>query len=436
MARNPGKSASRRQLACSAPERLLRYFIGVMLLVMIVFAIVLESPQSSSSRIVSARPGIAITAYDVPSPLPVTFALAPRTLNELLALPADQLGKVDIARINLLCATGLPGAEKLDVEHALATLDQWAQRVAFETERHLYRITDPRYAEHYQHSEAYFRAEMLMQVLYQDLGVKYDMETVGNFSFKDSRVAFIHGMIDDANGGTCASMPVMYVAIGRRLGYPLKLVTTEGHVFVRWEGTEHSNPDFRGRGRFNIETTSGFMGYPDDYYKTWPFKLTDEQVRTNGHLLSLSPSEEFAQFLASRGHCAIDNDLTGFAARCYENAYRYDTLRPCYAAWCVDAAARSDYQPFTPALIGLLAQHGHGLIIRRPFDDDFPTPDYFTGPRPPNAPLTPGMGIQPPQPRAPGMPQPMMPGISQPIAPMGQPVIPPFPQEPPFRSPP
>ena len=35
---------------------------------------------------------------------------------KLLALPPDQLEKVDIARIDLLCAEGLPGAEDLDIE--------------------------------------------------------------------------------------------------------------------------------------------------------------------------------------------------------------------------------------------------------------------------------------------------------------------------------
>ena len=29
--------------------------------------------------------------------------------------------------------------------------------------------------------------------------------------------------------GTCSSLPVLQVAVGRRLGYPLKLVTTKGH---------------------------------------------------------------------------------------------------------------------------------------------------------------------------------------------------------------
>ena len=85
-----------------------------------------------------------------------------RSMEQLLAMPAEQLAQVDIARMNLLCATGLPGAEDLDIDKCLATLDRWATRVKQETERHLYRLTDPAYkehAEHYKHSEARFRAE-------------------------------------------------------------------------------------------------------------------------------------------------------------------------------------------------------------------------------------------------------------------------------------
>ena len=111
--------------------------------------------------------------------------------------------------MNLLCATGLPGAEKLDIDYALTTLDQWAKKVAFETDHHLYRVSDPRYADHYRHSEAYLRAEFLVQVLCEDLGVKYDLAAKDNFAFNDSRVAFIHGMIPmsgqtvkDTPGGT------------------------------------------------------------------------------------------------------------------------------------------------------------------------------------------------------------------------------------------
>jgi tetratricopeptide (TPR) repeat protein len=270
------------------------------------------------------------------------------SLSELLEMSSEELAAVDIAERNLLCAAGLPGTKDLDIGRYLATLDRWAKRVAAETERHVYRAHHPRWAEHYGHSEAYLRSEFLLQVLQQDLGVRYDMASSDDFSFADSRVAFLHGMIpaegqtiEDTPGGTCASMPVLYVAIGRRLGYPLKLVTTDSHVFVRWDGRGHSNAAWRDR--FNIEGAGqGFSRFPDEYYKRWPRRLTEEQVRKNRHLISLAAAEETALFLASRAHCLLDNGQAKEAAEAYRQAARLDPTRPCYGAWYREAAARSD----------------------------------------------------------------------------------------------
>jgi len=58
----------------------------------------------------------------------------PRSLARLLGQCPDELQGVDIAEMNLLCAAGLPGAEDLDVDRCLATLDSWAARVRRETE--------------------------------------------------------------------------------------------------------------------------------------------------------------------------------------------------------------------------------------------------------------------------------------------------------------
>jgi len=304
-------------------------------------------------------PSVAYTTHSyLPTKLHTQFELEPTTLDELLSITEGDLYKVDIARMNLLCATELEGTQYLNeeaIDDALTTLDDWAKRVAFETDRHAYRITDPRYADRYQGSEAHFRAEMLAQVLQEGLGVKYNPEAVGNFSFADPSVAFIHSMIptpgsttSDTSGGTCVSMPVLYVAVGRRLGYPLKLVTTDSHIFARWDGEGHDNSAWRET--FNCETTNGFHRFDDEYYKTWPFTVTNHQIAVNGYLQSLSPSEEFAQFLAARGHHAYDVKQYAFAARCYENAYRYDTLRPCYRGWFLQAVSRSNYQPQTQAI--------------------------------------------------------------------------------------
>ena len=72
---------------------------------------------------------------------------------------------------------------------------------------------------------------MLEQVLVEDLGIQYNPALAeylksgkapnhGVFS-ADSKNMFIHGLLDGSHYGTCASMPVLVVAVGRRLGYPL-----------------------------------------------------------------------------------------------------------------------------------------------------------------------------------------------------------------------
>ena len=267
------------------------------------------------------------------SPLPPTVVRKAQSLGDLLKRSAKDLVDVDVAEMNLLCATGLPGAENLDINRCLAKLDEWAAKVQIETQRHLYRVHDPKWADHYKHSENWLRAEFLAQVLQEDCGVHYNMDRVRDIDFTKSKDLFIHGMIDDANGGTCASMPVLYVAIGRRLGYPLKLVQTKAHVFVRWDA---------GKEWFNIETATngGVSSYPDEHYKEWPEKLTDAGVKANRYLISLSSGEELACFLASRGHCLLDNGHAQEAFAAYAAAHRLAPQDPAHLAWMRQADAR------------------------------------------------------------------------------------------------
>ena len=114
--------------------------------------------------------------------------------------------------------------------------------------------------------------------------------------------------------GTCSSMPVLYVALGRRLGYPLKLVTTKAHLFVRWEGAGE---------RFNLEATGrGMNRYDDAHFKQWPFPVTDEEIKAEGYLKSLTPAEELAVFLSIRGQCLMEAGRLADAAEAYAEAVR------------------------------------------------------------------------------------------------------------------
>lgn len=142
----------------------------------------------------------------------------------LLALPGQALQQMDLARMNLVCAEGLPGSEDLDVNRSLARLDDMAERVRTETERHFYRFQ--RNLAEFDHSEGYFRMIMLAVVLAEDFQVQYAPNKIGNAAdaglgdgfFADSREVFLHGLTGAKRRGTCSSLPILQVAVGRRLG--------------------------------------------------------------------------------------------------------------------------------------------------------------------------------------------------------------------------
>lgn len=242
------------------------------------------------------------------------------SLSTLLALPVAELTRMDIARMNLLCAQGLPGADDLDVNSSLATLDQMAARVRGETERNFYRFKQS--PTDFENSEGFFRMVMLAVVLAEDFQVHYAPDKIstatsariGDGFFADAHDVFLHGLTGSRRAGTCSSLPVLQTAVGRRLGYPLKLVTTKGHLFVRWEDAKE---------RFNIEAAGkGVNRFADDYYRHWPMEVSDEEVRTEGYLKSLTPAGELAVFLSIRGMCWQEARRYAEAAESFRAAAR------------------------------------------------------------------------------------------------------------------
>lgn len=250
------------------------------------------------------------------------------SLPELLALPESKLTTIDIALMNLLCTEGLPGADNLNQKSLLAQLDTWASRIRTETERHSYRFrANP---SEFEHSEAFFRMLMMTVVVQEDFKVRYNparatasgADSANDGFFQNSRDIFLHGLLSGDRTGTCSSMPVLYAALGRRLGYPLKLVTTKGHLFVRWESaTERVNAEI---------TNTGINRFDDNYYKQWPFEVSEDEVKAEGYLKSLNVREELAVFLSTRGLCLMEAGRRSEAAESFANAAR---LAPSVAGY-------------------------------------------------------------------------------------------------------
>jgi tetratricopeptide (TPR) repeat protein len=229
-----------------------------------------------------------------------TFS-APHTLAELLNLSATELAQCDIARMNLLCAEGLPGAENLNLDESLAMLDRWAKWANSEATRNLHHFREN--LAYYYNSENFYRMLMMSVVLYEDFKIRYNPKWIQNPSelhaddhfAADSRDILIHGLTGSHHMGTCSSMPVLYVALGRRLGFPLKLVTTKAHVFFRWDSPGE---------RFDMEASGkGLDEYQDEHFKQWPLPVTGDDIKNEGYLQSLTPAQELSVFLRSRAMC-------------------------------------------------------------------------------------------------------------------------------------
>jgi hypothetical protein len=273
-----------------------------------------------------------------------------RTLAALLALKPHQLEGLDIGLTNLLCAEGLRGSENLDLDKSLDRLDEMATRVRLETDRNMHRFrSNP--AE-YENSEPYYRMAMLVTVLQQDFGIIYNPDRVtpvGVFEsndkfFADSRDVFIHGLTGETKSGTCSSLPAFYIAVGRRLKYPLSLVSAKNHLFVRWEDQET---------RLNIEAAAvGMNTYDDAHYRKWPYPMTTQEERDNGFIKSMTAAEECAVFMSIRGHCLMAAGRSSEAISAHDRAVRLAPQAKFYGI-ILDNAKREAATRSQPQLPGI-----------------------------------------------------------------------------------
>lgn len=401
-ARIRDNAASARQLGDPAPNRgvvrgALLFLAGAgaaTLIAIVIGTAADERPQAVVP--VSASAGL-------PAALPKQDQLV--RLGELLNLSDADLANIDIARLNLAATEGLQGADGLDIDAKLAELDRWAKHVEAETVRNLHRFRSK--PADYEDSEAYFRALMLITVLQRDLGVHYSSARIDEPDFTNSKDLFLHGLVGDSNGGTCVSMPVLYVAIGRRLGYPMTLALAKGHVFARWDGADHPNPSFRGR--FNIEGTNrGLNTHSDEHYAAWPHRLSEAELSGGWYLRSLEPEEELAVFLMMRGHCLEDTDRLHEAQVAYAMAHRFAPRSPEAIGYLANALQNDPTAALT-AQSGSGASNATRALVDdssryyRPYIDSTPRqipggqwhqPLIPSPPRPPVPPI-PGPGLPP-----------------------------------------
>ena len=213
---------------------------------------------------------------------------------KLVLLPDRGLAQFDIAAVNLACGVGLPGCDHIDAERCLRTIDDMAWRCGRFTDQVMPMFQTGKCD--YPESEPKFRIQAMISHLQRDIGVRYHPGRKRSDSIFDDVDHFLHGIFL-SEGGTCGSMPVLYTAIGRRLGYPIMLTTTKQHLLARWDARQ-------GGDCFNIEGAGeGISFFTDEYYNQGLQPVTIRHCR---YLESQSPRHELAGFMGQRGHCYLD----------------------------------------------------------------------------------------------------------------------------------
>jgi hypothetical protein len=250
---------------------------------------------------------------------------------QLALLSNQELGRYDIVATHLACAAGMPGSDKIDLGRCIKAIEKLVPWVRQYTD-HVLANPDPADAGE---TEAQQRMRCLVTVLWRGANIRYNPAKIPLEAPLCLEDTFIHGALF-GDGGTCASLPVLYTAVGRRLRYPLKLVSSWGpkacHLFCRWDDPAGEC--------FNVEGNETGVGcFPDDHYREHGQDPHHEKI--GRYLVSQTPREEVAGFIKQRAHGWLDVNnrrlaVDAFAlaaAMCPDNEFYLNTAKTEYNRW-------------------------------------------------------------------------------------------------------
>jgi len=188
-----------------------------------------------------------------------------RSVAQLITLSDAELEQVDIVEMNIAVARGIPGLEKLDYDHYRSTVDKWTDqfRLLLAAKEFDFRKNPERF----KNDINFFRLGLLAEFLDYHVGVAYVENQkqalkrgLKSISYTDPGHLMLHGLIDTKRG-TCATMPTLHVAIGRRMGWPVSVSCAKSHFICRYDDGEVV---------YNIESTDtgrgGFAAPTDQEY--------------------------------------------------------------------------------------------------------------------------------------------------------------------------
>jgi hypothetical protein len=242
----------------------------------------------------------------------------------LASLGDEELEGMDPLIVNLIVARDLPDLAPMDLVKYVRLVDDWAERIGagLVVQEPEAAATSPSYKA----DRNIWRAGgMAIAVAGPSIGIRYSR----NVSLSKHSDLFVPGMIDTKEG-TCSNMPVLHMAIGWRLGWPLKAVVTRDHMWSRWDDGRPGPGD--GGSYFNLEATatekgndgySSFATPPDESYIK-DFKTPKAYIEAGSDLTTLTMRQTLGVFLQqrsaywyNRGDLARARADIALAARCF-----------------------------------------------------------------------------------------------------------------------
>jgi len=129
---------------------------------------------------------------------------------------------------------------------------------------------------------------------------------------------FINGYIASKKG-SCITMPLLYVILGERLGWPIYPVRSAKHFFVRYipEGISFNFEQ-------NIETTNGGSFISNEQYKL-DVQIPDEAIENGVYLRTLTKKEYLASLLLVNANQHLENNNIETAKKYLRIAIQYDS---------------------------------------------------------------------------------------------------------------
>jgi hypothetical protein len=201
---------------------------------------------------------------------------------------------IDLALANWLIAADVPNFADMTREWFFRELDRMIDRVRREMARMegVARSRGQNPNDPDTRCAIFCNAVIKLQFDYTEEFRQQPLTPLQNKAFHaDPNNTFLAGLLRTRRG-SCVSMPLIYLVIGQRLGFPIHLVALGDHYFVRWEGPGY---------RMNIEATRVDKVWvtDDDSAYIESLGLTNYQLR-GSDLRNLSNREVVGQLFFER----------------------------------------------------------------------------------------------------------------------------------------